>query len=163
MQGSQDSIGYGFSAAVRTCVYAFLACNHFKHTFRPVLFISPLPMADHQEAFINIRKGKMIPSYELEIKLKWSGELKDGSGSSVGSGSGVVHLPYVADENHDEAPEIKVSCNTADSSSQRLKDLLLGKGKQVRAGFLLQAWIRAPILVPQPQSKILQGAAPYFQ
>ncbi|MEW5304257.1 MAG: hypothetical protein WDW38_011278 [Sanguina aurantia] len=82
------------------------------------------------EAFINIRKGKMIPSYELEIKLRWSGELRDGSGSSVGSGAGLVHLPYVADENHDEAPEMKVSCDTADSSSQRLKDQLLGKGKQ---------------------------------
>jgi hypothetical protein len=49
-----------------------------------------------------VRKAKLIPSYELCIKVKWEGSTADGQ-----AGSGLIELPYVADENHDEDPEIK--------------------------------------------------------
>jgi activator of HSP90 ATPase len=54
------------------------------------------------DAILNVRKAKLIPSYELCIKVKWEGSTADGQ-----PGSGLIELPYVADENHDEDPEIR--------------------------------------------------------
>jgi activator of HSP90 ATPase len=54
------------------------------------------------DAILNVRKAKLIPSYELCIKVKWQGTTADGQ-----AGSGLIELPYVADENHDEDPEIR--------------------------------------------------------
>ena len=42
-----------------------------------------------------------------------------------------LHLPYVADENHDEDPEVQLACETADSVSQRIKEAFLAKGRPV--------------------------------
>ena len=33
---------------------------------------------------INRRKQKLIPTYELHVKGSWKGEVKDGSGVSIG-------------------------------------------------------------------------------
>lgn len=54
------------------------------------------------DAILNVRKAKLIPSYELCIKVKWEGKTAGGD-----AGSGLIELPYVADENHDEDPEIR--------------------------------------------------------
>lgn len=54
------------------------------------------------DAILNVRKAKLIPSYELCIKVKWEGTTAEGQ-----PGSGLIELPYVADENHDEDPEIR--------------------------------------------------------
>lgn len=43
-----------------------------------------------------------------------------------------LHLPYVADENHDEDPEIKFTVSTDDPASNQLKQAFLsGAGKKV--------------------------------
>lgn len=54
------------------------------------------------DAILNVRKAKLIPSYELCVKVKWEGTTADGQ-----AGKGLIELPYVADENHDEDPEVK--------------------------------------------------------
>ena len=59
---------------------------------------------------MNKRKGKIIPGYEVEVKLGWEGEAREGgqaAGAPIARASGVVHFPYLADENADEDPEIK--------------------------------------------------------
>jgi hypothetical protein len=44
-----------------------------------------------------------------------------------------LHLPYIADENHDEEPELRVVCESDDPTSRALKDAFLqGPGKKVR-------------------------------
>ncbi|EIE26952.1 hypothetical protein COCSUDRAFT_21985 [Coccomyxa subellipsoidea C-169] len=80
------------------------------------------------DAIVNNRKKKLIPSYELEIKGTWSGEVRDGEAAESASGS--FHLPYVADENADEDPELKVSTSTDSAAARRLKEAFLGPGKQ---------------------------------
>jgi len=52
------------------------------------------------QALVNNRKNKIIPSYELEIRLNWAGSV-DGE-----EAKGKVVLPYVSDENADEEPEV---------------------------------------------------------
>lgn len=68
----------------------------------------------------------MIASYELHIKVNWQGTTADGQ-----QGSGLIELPYVADENHDEDPEIKVLLPEENAASQQLKAEILAKGKEV--------------------------------
>lgn len=73
-----------------------------------------------------VRKAKLIASYELAIKVNWEGTTADGQ-----PGSGIIELPYVADENHDEVPEIKIILPKDDKPSQQLKAEILSAGKQV--------------------------------
>lgn len=88
------------------------------------------------EAFLTVRKNKLIPSYELTIKLGWQGAIKDGDGNDAGTAQGTLHLPYVADENHDEDPELRVICQSSDAASQRIKDAINSTGKKVRHGVI---------------------------
>ncbi|DBB12392.1 hypothetical protein WJX82_000894 [Trebouxia sp. C0006] len=82
------------------------------------------------EALINNRKKKLIPSYELAVKGQWTGEIKDGSGTSVLSTTGTFQLPYISDENADEDPELTVSLTDEGSAQQRLKQAFVNKGKK---------------------------------
>lgn len=79
------------------------------------------------DAILNVRKAKLIPSYELCIKLRWQGTSADGQ-----QASGLIELPYVADENHDEDPELRVVLPVEDKASQAVKEAILAAGKQVR-------------------------------
>ncbi len=94
------------------------------------------------EALINNRKKKLIPSYELAVKGQWTGEIKDGSGTSVLSTSGTFQLPYISDENADEDPELTVSLTDEGSAQQRLKQAFVNKGKKVRStkSSCMQIW-----------------------
>ena len=53
------------------------------------------------EASINNRKGRTFLIYEIEMKLKWAGELVDGDGKTLESGSGSLTLPDVSAESLD--------------------------------------------------------------
>ncbi|KAF6251542.1 activator of Hsp90 ATPase [Scenedesmus sp. NREL 46B-D3] len=77
------------------------------------------------DSILNMRKAKLIASYELHIKVKWEGTTADGQ-----QGSGLIELPYVADENHDEDPEVKVLLPDESAASQQLKAEILAKGKE---------------------------------
>lgn len=91
------------------------------------------------EAYVNIRKGKIIPGYEISLSLSWEGEAKDSEGNNtLLKADGVVEIPYIADENADEDPEIRVIVKDEGPIGKRLKDAFLAKGKpfvleQVRA------------------------------
>lgn len=56
---------------------------------------------------MNVRKGKIIPGYELNVSLSWEGEAKDSEGKTVLKAEGAVDMPYISDENADEDPEIR--------------------------------------------------------
>ena len=46
-------------------------------------------------------------------------------------------MPYVADENADEDPELKVSTSSDSAAAQRLKEAFFRSGKQVRLFWVL--------------------------
>ncbi|WCJ34045.1 hypothetical protein M5689_015371 [Euphorbia peplus] len=83
------------------------------------------------EAYVNIRKGKIIPGYELNLTLSWEGEAKDGDGISLLKAEGTVELPYISDENADEDPEIRVLVKDDGPVGKRLKEAMWAKGKPV--------------------------------
>ncbi|KAK1302960.1 hypothetical protein QJS10_CPB12g01527 [Acorus calamus] len=69
----------------------------------------------------------VIPGYELSLSLSWIGESKS-SGASV---EGTVEIPYIADENAGEDPEIKVTVRDGGPVGARLKEAFLARGKPV--------------------------------
>lgn len=56
------------------------------------------------EAYVNVRKGKVIPGYELSLSLSFEAEVVSEGVKIAGS----VEIPYIADENADEDPEVRV-------------------------------------------------------
>lgn len=118
------------------------------------------------EAFVNIRKGKMIPSYEVEMRLAWEGTVRDGSDNVIASASGQVHLPYIAEENSDEDPEVKVSVSADNAASARLRELMLAEGKPAVCAAVAQ-WVKEMAgggpggsgAAPKPEPKPAQAAA----
>lgn len=119
------------------------------------------------EAVVNNRKNKLIPAYELEIKGAWSGQLPlpvstraisrletpakidkcdnscagkltDANGKAVDV-SGQWRIPYLAEENSDEDPELVVSTSFESEAGRKAKELLLKAGKQVRTSLASQA------------------------
>ena len=91
------------------------------------------------EAFVNQRKGKLIPSYELELKLEWTGRA-GGAGSGV---KGTVHVPYIADENagDGDALEVRVAAQADDELSKACKAAVQKQGvAKVRAAVAI--WVK---------------------
>ncbi|KAF8403929.1 hypothetical protein HHK36_012036 [Tetracentron sinense] len=83
------------------------------------------------EAYVNVRKGKIIPGYEVSLSLSWEGEAKDSDGKSLLKVDGTVEFPYIADENADEDPEVKVTVKDDGPIGKRLKEAFISKGKPV--------------------------------
>ncbi|CAN1772892.1 Activator of 90 kDa heat shock protein ATPase homolog 1 [Linum perenne] len=83
------------------------------------------------ESYVNIRKGKIIPGYELNVSVSWEGEAKDAEGKSLLKVDGSVEIPYISDENADEDPEIRVTVKDDGPIGRRLKEAMLAKGKPV--------------------------------
>ncbi|PIM97799.1 hypothetical protein CDL12_29728 [Handroanthus impetiginosus] len=82
------------------------------------------------EAYVNVRKGKIIPGYELNLVLSYVAEAKDSDGSSVIlSTEGSVEVPYISDENAGEDPEIKITIKDDGPIGKRLKEAFIAKGK----------------------------------
>jgi activator of HSP90 ATPase len=79
--------------------------------------------------FCTSRKGKIIPGYEIAIQLSWKGEARDGSGTPLALVTGTVELPYVADENADEEPELNVSVKEDSPAAQRMREAFRAKGR----------------------------------
>lgn len=81
------------------------------------------------EAFLNVRKKKLIPSYELSITANFEGSVIGSNGEVAVNGK--VLLPYIAEENHDEEPEVKVALEQENADTLKLKQAILNEGKQV--------------------------------
>ena len=67
------------------------------------------------EASVNNRKGRTFIIYELEMKLKWEGELRDAEGTVLEKGSGSYRLPDVSAESLDDL-EIEFETKSRGSS-----------------------------------------------
>jgi len=83
------------------------------------------------EAYINIRKGKIIPGYEINLTVSWEGEAKDYEGNSLLKVNGAVEIPYISDENADEDPDVRVTVEDESPIGRRIKDAMFQKGKGV--------------------------------
>lgn len=81
------------------------------------------------EAYVNVRKGKIIPGYELNLAISWEGEAKDSEGKTLLKADGSIDLPYISVENADEDPEIKITVKDDGPVGKTLKEAFLARGK----------------------------------
>jgi len=70
------------------------------------------------EVTVNTRKQKTIFLYELEINLKWEGELKSKPGKTF---KGSVNVPYISEENDDDDFEVKVVVDETGSDAETIR------------------------------------------
>ncbi|EPS71645.1 hypothetical protein M569_03115 [Genlisea aurea] len=82
------------------------------------------------EAYVNVRKGKIIPGYELNLVISYEAEAKESVGGEVIlSTEGSVEVPYISDENAGEDPEIRITIKDEGPVGRQLKDAFVAKGK----------------------------------
>ena len=83
------------------------------------------------EAYVNVRKGKVIPGYEIGVTLAWEGELRGSDGKVLQKVDGSVEIPYISDENADEDPEVRITVKDSGEVGKRLKQVVVEKAKPV--------------------------------
>ncbi|XP_020599461.1 activator of 90 kDa heat shock protein ATPase homolog [Phalaenopsis equestris] len=90
------------------------------------------------EAYVNVRKGKVIPGYELSLSLSFEAETRSDSSSVDGNAepllrlTGSFEVPYLADENAGDDPEVRITVRDDDGPiGRRIKDAFIAKGKPV--------------------------------
>ncbi|XP_047961248.1 activator of 90 kDa heat shock protein ATPase homolog [Salvia hispanica] len=90
------------------------------------------------EAYVNVRKGKIIPGYELNLVVSYEAEAKDADGKSILKTEGSVEVPYISDENAGEDPDMRITIKDDGPIGKTLKEAFVAKGKpfvfaQIRA------------------------------
>ena len=115
------------------------------------------------ECSVNNRKGRTFLIYELEIKLKWEGELKDDAGVSTASTKGSLKFPDVTSTDIDDLEcefESKAP-GTPLSEAMRKPGVAFVKGKVKEIVLELQEEVRAGAAQAKPVAAgpAAQGAA----
>ncbi|KAI4371278.1 hypothetical protein MLD38_019533 [Melastoma candidum] len=83
------------------------------------------------EAYVNIRKGKIIPGYEISLSLSWKGSALDSDGNVILSVDGKVDIPYISDENAGEDPDVRITVNDEGEVGRRCREAMSREGKRV--------------------------------
>lgn len=71
---------------------------------------------------VNTRKQKTIVLYELDVTVKWEGQLTSGA-----KGSGTIHLPYISDERDPDDFEVRVTVEGDSREADDMKDIVRAK------------------------------------
>jgi len=86
---------------------------------------------------VQSRKQKKFPLYELEIKLKWEGQLWDEDGKVKAEGSGHVKIPDLSEETYDDL-EMTIVLDDEKKDKMPLKEAMRTAGaKKIREACLV--------------------------
>merc|ERR1719478_1406939 len=81
---------------------------------------------------VQSRKQKKFPLYELEIKIKWEGQLWDAEGKVIAEGAGHVKIPDLSEETYDDL-EMTVVLDDEAKAKMPLKEAMRTTGaKRIR-------------------------------
>merc|ERR1719230_1023385 len=84
------------------------------------------------EVTVQSRKQKKFPLYELEITLKWEGQLWDESGKVIAEAKGKVKIPDLSEETYDDL-EMTVTLDDEKAAMRPLKEAMRTTGgKRIR-------------------------------
>lgn len=88
---------------------------------------------------VQSRKQKKFPLYELEITLKWEGQLWDEAGKVKVDAKGKIKIPDLSEETYDDL-EMTVACDDESAAKRPLKEAMRLKGaKRIREACAL--WV----------------------
>jgi len=86
---------------------------------------------------VQSRKQKKFPLYELEIKIKWEGQLWDADGKVAAEASGHVKIPDLSEETYDDL-EMSVVLDDESKAKLPLKEAMRVAGaKRIREACIL--------------------------
>jgi len=81
---------------------------------------------------VQSRKQKKFPLYELELKLKWEGQLWDDAGKTKTEAKGKITIPDLSEETYDDL-EMTVTCDEETAEKRPLKEAMRKEGtKKIR-------------------------------
>lgn len=84
------------------------------------------------EVTVQSRKQKKFPLYELELTLKWEGQLWDADGAVITEAKGKIKIPDLSEETFDDL-EMTVTCDDEKNEMRPLKESMRTLGcKRVR-------------------------------
>jgi len=99
---------------------------------------------------VQSRKQKKFPLYELEIKLKWEGQLWDADGKVCAEASGQIKIPDLSEETYDDL-EMNVLLDDETKAKLPLKEAMRKQGaKRIREACI--------VFVKQLKESISSGA-----
>ena len=82
------------------------------------------------EVFINNRKNKIFASFDLHLKIGYTGEVHQGEQTSTSDkSSGSIEVPNFSDEQDPEDWEFRISPSQEDSAGRQLKNAIQSKGR----------------------------------
>jgi len=76
---------------------------------------------------VQSRKQKKFPLYELELKLKWEGQLWNDDGKTIVEAKGHISIPDLSEETYDDL-EMTVVCEDESDAKRALKETIRTKG-----------------------------------
>jgi len=108
--------------------------EHFKKLFTEVTFLKepPLTLQINKvdkidgDVVINVRKGKLLYVYDLEVSLKWKGEISDG-GKSV-TVAGTAEFSFNTEDNDDFELSVKSDGNANDAAEELCRSAVRSNG-----------------------------------
>jgi len=88
------------------------------------------------DVIANMRKGKLIFFYEVEIKLKWKGESKDGQKIN-----GSIFIPNLSEENDADDLDFQVKASSEETPEKKKVKELMRKPGVAKCRAMLAKWI----------------------
>eukprot|EP00741_Cyanophora_paradoxa_P009367 tig00000144_g9073.t1 len=80
------------------------------------------------EATANNRKGKRIVFYELDVKLKWKGQIKDSDDKVIATADGNAEITNLSEEQDADDLEVVVSTSGTSANHERLRSIMRTHG-----------------------------------
>ncbi|KAA6387374.1 MAG: hypothetical protein EZS28_017099 [Streblomastix strix] len=81
------------------------------------------------DAVINVRKGKRILVFELNISASWEGKV--GQILDRKTGSGKISLPYVCEDVDDRNFRIEITADNANEETVRMKEVVVANKDKI--------------------------------
>ncbi len=82
------------------------------------------------DVFINNRKNKLFASFDLNLKIGYTGEVLQGDQTpTADKSSGSIEVPNFSDEQDPEDWEFRITPSQEDLDGRRLKDAIQSKGR----------------------------------
>ena len=79
------------------------------------------------EVTVQSRKKKKFPLYELELTIKWEGQLWDEAGKTTADAKGTIKVPDLSEETYDDL-EMSIVCDDETAAKRELKELVRKQG-----------------------------------
>ena len=101
------------------------------------------------QAVVNLRKGRKIVGYELDITLNWEGKIEDGEGGEAVKSTGTIRFPEVCEEVEDMNFKVcsVVSANSPVHPTDPTAHVVVRSQRVCAISYISLWWCKCPVCV----------------